>query len=69
MLIKSYMLLLMYVLLFYVYKTSRLLTLRIFASITIPSSVLLCNFIKCQDQSCHTKKDSQMNLYYRFIYY
>ena len=69
MLIKSYMLLLMYVLLFYVYKTSRLLTLRIFASITIPSSVLFCNFVKCQDQSCHTKKDSQMNLYYRFIYY
>ena len=39
----------------------------IFASTTIPSSVLLCNFVKFQDQSSHIQKGSQMNLYNRFI--
>ena len=40
---------------------------RIFASTTTASSVLFRNFVKLQDQYFYIQKDSQMNLYYRFI--
>ena len=48
---------------FYVYKTSTFFTFRIFALLTTSSSVLFRNFVKFQDQSFHTQKDPQMNLY------
>ena len=65
MLIESYMRMLIYV--FCLYKTSTFFTFQIFVSITTPSSVLFCNFVKFQKQSFYIQKDSQMNLYYRLI--
>ena len=46
---------------FYVHKTSTLSTFWIFATITTPSSVIFCNFVKIQDQSFHNQKDSLIN--------
>ena len=65
MLIESYMRMLIYV--FCIYKTSTFTTFQTFVSITTPSSVLSCNFVKFQDQSFYIQKDSQTNLYYRLI--
>ena len=53
----------------FVYKTYTFFTFPIFASVTMSSSILFCNFLKFQDQSFYTQKDSQMNLYYRFTSY
>ena len=53
---------------FFVYaKTPHSLLLKFTSTIMVPSSVLFCNFGKCQDQSFYFQKGSQMNLYYRFI--
>ena len=46
---------------------AKFFTFRIFASIATSSFVLFHNFVKFQDQSSYTQKDSKMNLYYRFI--
>ena len=65
MLIESYMQLLMYA--FCIYKNPAFFTFQMFASATTPSSVLFHNFVKFQDHCFHIHKDSQMNLYYKFI--
>ena len=55
-LIESNMKLPMYV--FCIYKNPKFFIFQIFASTTTPSSVLICNFVKFQDQYFHIQKDS-----------
>ena len=43
---------------FCIYKNPKFFIFQIFASITTPSSVLICNFKKFQDQYFHIQKDS-----------
>ena len=52
-----------------VYKNPAFFTFWIFASTMTPSSLLLCNFVKFQDQSFYIQKAIKMNLYIRFFQY
>ena len=56
MLIESYILLLMFVFCISYAKTPHSLLLKFYFSIMVPSSVLFCNFGKCQDQSFYFQK-------------